>query len=246
MKLWPAVVILALVQLAGCAHPIKIAPDSEKLATVPDAARIQAKVGYYVTPSLLTTEITTAGGGGDNVRYFPYRDIEAGYLRVLANVFREVAKLDSVDGAKGPSSDVSYVFSPEIVTSSGGAGLFTWPPTSFTVDLTSNVRDKNGQSVATKRVVGSGTAETGERIREHGIAGKRAMEDALDKMQHALTDPAFAKQLGGQLAATPVATSDAPQGNQAQRLQSLDDLRSKGLVTPDEYAIKRKQIIESL
>ncbi len=244
MKTLPiAVVMLASLLCAGCAHPIKIAPDATRLETVLAASKIPTKVGYFVPATIVGTEITTPGGGGDNVRYFPYRDADMGYQRVLSNVFASVTKLESADVSQGPTADISYIVTPEILTSSGGSGLFTWPPTSFTVDLTTTIRDRNGQAVASKRVVGVGSAETGERIREHGIAGKRAMEDALIKMQSALLDPSFAKQLGGTGA---LPASVPPPESQAERLRRLDELRSKGLITPDEYAAKRSEIVKSL
>jgi hypothetical protein len=177
----------ALAMAAGCAHPIKVAPDAAKVERVSTTApKLAANIGYYIPPEVSSVEVTTAGGGGDNIRYYPYTDIEPGFEKMLSNVFTGVVKLNSITDLPGIAhGGTQYIVQPVIVTSSGGSGLFTWPPTNFTVDLTCTVRDTSGALLATPRVVGTGSAETGERLRQHGIAGERAMEDALTKMQAA-------------------------------------------------------------
>jgi hypothetical protein len=86
--------ILAVAALAGCAHAIKIAPDVTKVErTETSPARVTANAGYFIPPEVSSVEITTQGGGGDNVRYFPYRDFEGGYQKMLSNVFTGVVKL---------------------------------------------------------------------------------------------------------------------------------------------------------
>src|SRR5258708_37164411 len=70
----------ALAMAAGCAHPIKVAPDVAKLERFSTTApRLTANVGYYIPPEVSSVEVTTAGGGGDNIRYYPYTDIEPGF-----------------------------------------------------------------------------------------------------------------------------------------------------------------------
>jgi hypothetical protein len=176
--------ILAIAVLVGCAHAIKVAPDVMKVErTETNPARVTANAGYFIPPEVSSVEITTQGGGGDNVRYFPYRDFEGGYQKMLSNVFTSVVKLTSLTNIPNVSSNrIDYVVVPTIITSSGGSGFFTWPPTNFTVDLTCNIRDAVGTQIASPRVVGTGSADTGERLHDHGIAGARAMEDALVKM----------------------------------------------------------------
>jgi hypothetical protein len=232
--------------LVGCAHAIKVAPEITKVErTSTTSPRTTANVGYYIPPEVGSVEITTPGSGGDNVRYFPYRDIEAGYQKMLSNVFTGVVKLTSI--ADIPSigrSGIDYVIVPVVVTSSGGSGLFTWPPTNFTVDLTCNVRDAVGTLIANPRVVGTGSADTSERIHDHGIAGKRAMEDALVKMQGAMLETNFPS-------ATPAVRPTRPQAAglpsaAADRLAQLKELKDKGLISEEEYEAKRKAILDTL
>jgi hypothetical protein len=226
--------------LTGCAHPIKITPDTtrlERAATAPP--RLAAKVGYYIPSEVGAVEITTPGGGGDNVRYYPYRDMEAGFQKMLANVFTDVVKLNSpIDSSSVARDGIGYVIVPTVLTSSGGSGLFTWPPTNFTVDLTSQLRNTDGKIVASPRVVGTGSAETGERLSEHGIAGRRAMEDALQKMQAALFEAHFNDA---------VQSSSPPIKNPiVERLAHIKELKDRGLITQQEYEAKRKEILEAL
>ncbi len=230
---------------AGCAHPISVAPDIAKLERISTAPpRITANVGYFIAPEVSSAEITTQGGGGDNVRYFPYRDIEAGYQKMLSNVFTGVVKLTSPTALENGSEHIDYVVLPTIVTSSGGSGFFTWPPTNFTVDLTCSIRDTVGTQIATTRVVGTGTADTSERIHDHGFAGERAMEDALMKMQVALFEiklPTNAPTIRAIPPQSPPMPSAA-----ANRLVQLKDLKDRGLISEAEYEAKRKAILDTL
>src|ERR1700733_10709816 len=120
--------LLAASGLSGCAHPINIKPDIGQLALVPKVSQpIPVHVGYLIPPEASSLEVTTQGGGGDNVRYFPYRDIEPGFQSMLRNIFVSVEKVSSISG-NNSADHLDYVIVPTIVTSSGGSGLFTWPP----------------------------------------------------------------------------------------------------------------------
>ncbi|WP_422095927.1 hypothetical protein [Variovorax sp.] len=234
-KAWLA--LLAVTVLAGCAHPIAVVPDQARLARSADApAPMPLRVGYHIPAALADMEVTTPGGGGDNIRYFPYRDIDAGFEKMLSNVFSDIVKLPSIaKPAETASSGVHYVIVPTIVTTSGGSGLFTWPPTSFSVDLTSQIRDPAGTLVASPRVVGFGSAETSERIFDHGIAGRRAMEDALLRMQAALRETSFSG-----------APAQRQRGTTSERLDQLKALRERKDITEEEYEKKRKEILDAL
>jgi len=170
--------------LVGCAHPISVTPDASKLSLGLDPKqRTEAKVAYQVSATELALEVTTPGGGGDAVRYFPYRDMDEGIERMLGVVFTQVSRSGTtLVGRAG----TDYVITPAIVTNSGSDGLLTWPPSNFTVDLTLTIRRASGEIVASPRVVGHGHAADGERIFDHGIAGRRATEDALLKMRDQL------------------------------------------------------------
>jgi hypothetical protein len=94
-----------VVILSGCAHPIKIAPDIAKIEQNGNAsARIMASVGYYIPPELESLEVTTPGGGGDNVRYYPYRAMEPGFKKMLSNVFSGVVKLPAAPVFSGATN----------------------------------------------------------------------------------------------------------------------------------------------
>jgi hypothetical protein len=233
---------VALVMVAGCAHPIKVTPDITRLERVPSP--IGAVVGYYIPGVASSVEVTTHGGGGDNVRYFPYNDIEPGFEQMLSNVFSGVVKLTSITNLPSVSyGGPDYVIQPVIVTSSGGSGLFTWPPTNFTVDLTCNIRDSSGSLFASPRVVGTGSADTSERLHDHAIAGKRAMEDTLVKMQAAMLETKFASTI----TAAPRTTTPSPTTTgDGDRLAHIKDLRDRGLITQEEYEAKRKAIVDAL
>lgn len=220
---------LMVITLFGCAHSIEISPDIAKIdREAGSPSKIKAKVGFYIPVDVSNIEITSPGGGGDNVRYFPYKDIETAYLRMLTNVFDNAIKLKSA-GQQNEllKEEIKYVLEPILVTNSGSTGFFTWPPTNFTVDLTTNIRDAFGKIVANPRVIGNGQVHfILDMHGDYGLAGRRAMEDALLKMQRALLEIDY--------------------NNVSSRLEKLKDLFDKGLVTLEEYEHKRKEILDSL
>lgn len=246
MKFLRVLLAIAVVgALSGCAHRITVAPELAKIESLPHGVDNRSvSVGYYIPSELLSLEVTTPGGGGDNVRYFPYRDIETGYERVLSNVFSDVVQLRSKpDYSRTKQLGLDYFIQPQIVTSSGSTGFFTWPPTNFTVDLTNSIRDESGTVISTPRVVGVGTAETAERLSEHGVAGKRAMNDALSKMQAALLE----LKLGAPSNKETLKQTKSPMtSSAASRLGNLEELKDKGLITNAEYEAKREEILNSL
>lgn len=252
MKILASTLLICIATtLAGCAHPIKVDPDTTKLQALgANTEKSNAIVGYYIPDSLINLEVTTPGGGGDNVRYFPYRDIETGYKQALKNVFKDAAKLIAApDFSRLKQQGIDYVIQPEIVTNSGSNGFFTWPPTNFTVDLTNNVRDATGKHLANVRVVGNGTANN-ERIFDHGFAGRRAMEDALQKTQNALIElrlPPTQKQTDPEGELKPQTPTAGNPGSRtiSERLNTLQDLKSKGLLSQSEYDKKRAEILNS-
>jgi hypothetical protein len=80
------------------------------------------------------------------------------------------------------------ILTPKIITTSASTGLFTWPPTRFTVDLTNTISTVNGKIITEPRVIGTVGANTSKKLSEYGIAGRRAIEDALLKTQMLLFD----------------------------------------------------------
>lgn len=229
--------ILAI--LGGCAHPINVEPELGRISAT-TGQPLPIKVGYFLPNDLVNLEVTTPGGGGDSVRYNPYASVSTGYQRMLSQVFGGVVSVASLaDFQSRAARDVDYVLTPHIVTNSGGSNFFTWPPETFSVDLTSTIRDRTGKVVATPRVVGMGTATTGERIKDHGFSGRRAFEDALRQM-----NPALRAWAAGLTPASAGPTS--PPKATAERLQQLRDLLDRGLITEAEYDTKRKAVLADL
>jgi hypothetical protein len=237
-------VLIALANLIGCAHSIDVSPNNSNIVRESNStAKINAGVGYFIPLENLNLQVTTPGGGGDRVKYNPYRDMEAGYQTMLTNVFQKVVRVSSADSADEMSrSGVDFVITPDVITNSGSAGLFTWPPTNFSVDLTSTIRNSSGVTIAAPRVLGNGQVAGYSEFRsDFGLAGRRAMEDALIRMQAALLEINFPEQptqLPSEGPASATSTSS--------KLEELRKLLEDGLLSQDEYDAARKAIIDSL
>jgi hypothetical protein len=244
--------LLPVIVLFGCAHPISIQPKQldavSRTSSTP--TQLKEKVGYYIPDKALELEVTTPGGGGDAVRYFPYRDMQPGYERVLHNVFESVVRLSAMAGpAEMQASHLTYVLAPTVTTSSGSTGVFTWPPTNFSVDIATEIRDSSGKIVATPRVLGAasvgGIMDMGGNF---GVTGQMAMQDALQKQQSLLFETIGTVTgktiVPGTSASSPLNSS--PLSPAEERLRALRDLRDKDLLTPEEYEKRRQEVIRSL
>ena len=73
--------------LFGCAHPINMNPDLARIEAA-GLKVVDMQVGYHISDASKAVEVTTPGGGGDKVRYFPYRDLEPGFYKALGEVFK--------------------------------------------------------------------------------------------------------------------------------------------------------------
>lgn len=186
-KIFSSAVIIAA--LAGCAHPIIMSPDIGKIEPAATIQPIKKNVAYYIADDVRVKEVITPGGGGDKVSYQPYRDIETAFYKMLTNVFGNVTKLKTPKDMDAISkNNIAYVITPQLVTDSSSPSPFTWPPTKFSVDLTCNIDDAAGNPVISKKVSGSGAAEFAEFKADFSLSAKRASQDALLKMQQALSD----------------------------------------------------------
>ena len=67
--------LLLVAVLAGCAHPISLSPDLARVTSA-TATKIDKKAGLSLADADRSREVTTPGGGGDKLSYFPYRDLE--------------------------------------------------------------------------------------------------------------------------------------------------------------------------
>lgn len=171
---------VGLLLLAGaCAHPINIAPDTAALAAGGDPP-VARSVAYVISNADRDLEVTTPGGGGDSIRYFPYRELESGLFQALSAIYKRVTLWRSEAESKAPASkDVALVFVPKISTASSSSSILTWPPTSFFITLAYEVKDPAGKSVYASQVLGRGAAEFEEFKADFGLAGKRAAKDVL-------------------------------------------------------------------
>lgn len=180
---------ITTIALTGCAHNITISPDIAKIERSTNAQPINKSVGYYIPVASRDLSVTTPGGGGDKVSYKPYKDIETAFYKMLSGVFKSVTVLNTPSDADAISKNgLSYVFIPTLTTNSSSSSPFTWPPTQFNMELTCDISDNTGKQVATKSVTGEGKAEFAEFKSEFGLSGKRATEDALQKMQKLLLE----------------------------------------------------------
>lgn len=174
----------AILALAfGCAHPITLAPDLSKISR-DQVKPIDVNVGYYISTADQAKEVTTPGGGGDKVRYFPYKELEPALFKALSNVFRRAYPLTSpTDAVAIQANDITFVFVPQIETDSSSDSLLTWPPTSFQVKLTCQALDKGGKVIWEKKVTGDGKATFDEFKADFSLAAKRASEQAIADFQ---------------------------------------------------------------
>ena len=177
-----------LLALAGCAHNIRIVPDSSALAADASTAKIDRKVGYYISPENRIKVVETPAGGGDQVSYTPYADLEAGLNQVLSNVFAEVSVIKDIKDADFlRNNNISFVFVPTIDTTSSSRNNFFWPPTDFSVSLECLAVDSQGREVWKKSVKADGGLIAVKVIlNERGLAGRRAAENALKLLQNEL------------------------------------------------------------
>lgn len=177
--------------LTACAHPISLRIEPSALMQQ-QPARIDRKVGLQISDSDLAREVTSAGGGGDKVSYYPYRDLEMPMYVALGRVFSGVSKVSGPADPKVAAEGLSYLIVPTISTHSYSDSIVTWPPTQFTVELVCKVTDAQGALVTQVRTTADGRAVFDEFKTNTGLAAQRAMSDALTKLVQALAaDPAL-------------------------------------------------------
>lgn len=200
--------------LAGCAHPIDMATD-KSVPTTKVEPKIARNAAFVIPDALRDTEVTTPGGGGDKVSYFPYRDLEAPLYATLSSVFANVSKLRTTnDEAAIRKGQVSFIVTPVITTDSSSDSALTWPPTRFTVRMMCTVTDPSGTVLLKKEVTGQGNAEFSEFRRNFGLSAQRASEDMLKRLQEMLaTAPelrAAGEPVGQITTGVPLSKSPAP------------------------------------
>lgn len=180
------VLVGLLAASAACAHLIQISPDASMVREARNPT-IDRKVGYFIPEELRLSERTSPGGGGDKVRYYPYKDLETGIFRALRAVFTDVRRIDSLeDQEKLDSLGIELVLIPTILTSSSSSNPIAWPPTDFSVTIDARIQDRAGAEVWRKTVHGEGSASFGEMQDDFAKAAREASALALDALETAL------------------------------------------------------------
>lgn len=178
-------VVGALVLLLNaCAHPISIVPTS-----TPQKSGVQVvkRVGYVITDQNKNKQVTTPGGGGDNITYYPYKDLEKSIRDALKSVYVEVVALTSTNDEVAKSNKLNLIFVPEITTTSKSESMLTWPPTHFYINLTCSVLGEDEKLVDTFIVSSDGYAEFSEFKQDFGLAGRRAANQLAERLRNSIS-----------------------------------------------------------
>jgi len=176
-------VVLPLLVMVGCAHPMVISPRVEELP-VENKVKVDKVVGYYISAANLALNVESPGGGGDRLAYHPYKDIEGALSKILFNIYKDVYKLKSKTDPKELSEKkVTYVFVPKVSTTSSSPSPFTWPPTDFSVTLDVHALDSSGKQLWSSEVRGEGHAEYEQFKDDFQLAARLASKDAFIKLQ---------------------------------------------------------------
>ena len=236
----------------GCAHTIAIGPDVALIAEGSGMGQISANVGYYFQEDR-EKEVTSPGGGGDKVRYKPYKDLELGFYKALTNVFEGVHSLDAGQAIAIDRNSLDYVIALKISTNSSSSSILTWPPTDFGVNLSCDISDSSGIGITNILVVGEGHAEYSEFSSDFSLSAKRASLDALGKLQYAFLN---SPELKGSNVGVPE-TADhqrpgTPRSNASkqsdsslslkEKLRVLKRLFDEGLISEEIYQERQKEI----
>lgn len=181
---------LGTLALVGCAHPIVITPDLQAIDRS-SVKPIDKAVGYYISAQDREKEVITPGGGGDMVKYYPYKELEPALRKVLNNQFRSARRIDNPKDAEFlRTNDIAYVFTPEISTDSRSSGVVTWPPTEFTVNLNCAAVDQSGKTVWQKKFSARGEASFSEFKSDFSLSAKRASEIVFKQLQAEINNAA--------------------------------------------------------
>ena len=179
--------------LTSCAHAITIDPGPSQTSYQNKLS--PKKVGYVITDTDKNKQVISAGGGGDKVSYYPYRDIERPIREALKSIYTDVyaiASISEVDTIK--KDEVTIIFTPVISTTSNSSSILTWPPTDFTINFNCAVVDAAGSPITNLTLTGIGQSQFSEfsAARDGGLSGRRAAGDLSEKLrQEILKNPAL-------------------------------------------------------
>lgn len=171
----------AVTAASGCAHNIRINPTAATAeATAPKAKKT---AGLYISAPDRAREVVSPGGGGDQISYFPYKDLEGPLSATLGRVYENVESLEGFDAKAISGKSVSIAFAPQLSTTSSSPSPFTWPPTEFSVTIKMKAVGPSGDALWEDSVTGSGKAEFEEFKADFPLAARRASADALSKLE---------------------------------------------------------------
>ena len=186
--------IAAVLLLVGCAHPISMAPKMSVFDDKQPTQKISKNIGYYISVDDRAREVTTPGGSGDTVRYFPYKDLEPGLYKMLSNSFNDVYVVKSLDDRTFLTErKIAYVLIPKIETTSSSSSAFTWPPTDFIVSLECRAISLAGDVVWKTTAKGEGRATFSEFKSDFSLSARRASEQALLQLQKQIGESPLAR-----------------------------------------------------
>jgi len=175
--------VIGIILLSGCAHKIKIDPSLDEIRTTKVSTNKNISVSYYISDIKKNKEVITPGGGGDEVKYSPYKDTEGALNTILSKKFKRVYSLSSLDDKTFISNNnIKYIFIPTIKTDSSSSSLFTWPPTKFTFELECKAVNTENKKIWNEKVTSQGNAEFDEFKNNFSLAAQRATEKAFKKM----------------------------------------------------------------
>ena len=176
-RMLKTVAVLAFAALLGaCAHPISL--SGSKSPERVESQLVDKKVAYVINDADRAKQVTTPGGGGDKVSYFPYRDLEKSIRDALRSVYRDVVAVRSTNDTQGiRDAGAVLVFTPQITTTSSSPSPLTWPPTVFTTEIACVVTDASGIEIARVAATGKGAAEFSEFKGDFSLSAKRATDD---------------------------------------------------------------------
>jgi hypothetical protein len=189
--LFAALAVFVTLGAGGCAHPISLQADATAIIGSNKAApKIERKAALAISDEDRKRQVTTPGGGGDKVSYFPYRDLETGLYIVMSESFSSVSRVSGLSDPKIAQEGITLVLFPEVTTQSHSPSLLTWPPTVFTIDVAATVKAPDNRTIRQFKVQGEGRAEFDEFKKDPSLSARRAAQDMLNKLVKALNEGA--------------------------------------------------------
>ncbi len=187
MKCLKIAALLSVSLITGCAHNIQITPPVDNLRGGAVKVKSEINVGYYISPEDKAKVVTTPGGGGDKISYSPYKDTEEALNTVLSKTYKKVYSVPSLsDKDFVAQKQITYIFKPQLTTTSSSKSGLTWPPTDFSLTITCVAIDSNGNEVWKDTATGNGHAEFDEFKKDFPLAARRASEAAFKQLQEKL------------------------------------------------------------